>query len=96
MCIRDRLLEELDRKKETGWLELLKAYFDNECSLVNTAKAMYVHRNTLVYRLGKLKELMHYDWDNTYSREYMKQSVMILDFFWKKYGRNFEHFNPMH
>lgn len=90
------LLEELDRKKETGWLELLKAYFDNECSLVNTAKAMYVHRNTLVYRLGKLKELMHYDWDNTYSREYMKQSVMILDFFWKKYGRNFEHFNPMH
>ena len=78
MCIRDRLLEELDRKKETGWLELLKAYFDNECSLVNTAKAMYVHRNTLVYRLGKLKELMHYDWDNTYSREYMKLSLIHI------------------
>ena len=82
-------LEELDRRKNTGWLELLKNYFDNECSLVNTAKAMYVHRNTLVYRIGKLTELMHYDWDDIYNRDYMKQSILILNFYRKKYGEDF-------
>ena len=90
------LLAELDKKRGTKWLELLKMYFDNDCSLVNTAKAMYVHRNTLVYRLGKLKEIMHYDWDNTYSREYMKQSVFVLNFLRKKYGCRFENFDLTH
>jgi hypothetical protein len=85
-------LEVLDRKKQSGWLDLLKNYFDNECSLVNTAKAMFVHRNTLVYRLGKLTELMHYDWNNTYNRDYMKQSILILNFYRKKFGDNFGHF----
>lgn len=82
-------LDKLDREKDTQWLMLLKTYFDNECSLVNTAKALYVHRNTLVYRLGKLRELVHYDWDNLYNKDYMKQSILMLDFFRIKYGQSF-------
>lgn len=80
-------LERLDQEKKTGWMDLLKNYFDNECSLVNTAKAMYVHRNTLVYRIGKLTELMNYDWNDSYTKDYMKQSILVLDFFRKKYKR---------
>jgi hypothetical protein len=87
-------LEEMDRKKDTQWIELLKAYFDNDCSLVNTAKALYVHRNTLVYRITKMTELMRYDWDDGYNREYLKQSVTILDFFRKKYGDHFGQSRP--
>lgn len=81
-----KYLEEKDRAYQKGYLPLLKAFFDNECSLVNTAKATYMHRNTLVYRLGKIAEQMHYDWHNTYDRDYMKQSILLLDFYRKKYG----------
>ena len=79
-----KMLDELDRTTGSGWLPLLRCFFDNECSLVNTAKAAFVHRNTLVYRLNKLSELMHYDWHNNYDRDYMKQSILLLDFYRKK------------
>lgn len=83
-----KMLDELDRTTGSAWLQLLRCFFDNECSLVNTAKATFVHRNTLVYRLNKLSELMHYDWHNNYDRDYMKQSILLLDFYRKKYGKN--------
>lgn len=83
-----KMLDELDQTTGSGWLQLLRCFFDNECSLVNTAKAAFVHRNTLVYRLNKLSELMHYDWHNNYNRDYMKQSILLLDFYRKKYGKN--------
>lgn len=83
-----KMLDDLDRTTGSGWLPLLRCFFDNECSLVNTAKAAFVHRNTLVYRLNKLSELMHYDWHNNYDRDYMKQSILLLDFYRKKYGKD--------
>jgi Regulator of polyketide synthase expression len=38
-------------------IRTLKAYYDNHCNLVDTAKALYVHRNTVVYRLEKCEKL---------------------------------------
>ncbi|MCP1102133.1 carbohydrate diacid regulator [Aequitasia blattaphilus] len=37
-------------------LELLKAYFSNNLSLVDTAKELNIHKNTLQYRLDKIRE----------------------------------------
>lgn len=84
-----RHLDKIDRAENTEWIKLLKVFFDNECSLVNTAKALFVHRNTLVYRLNKLDSLMHYDWHEQYNRDYIKQSIMMLNFFKIKYGAKF-------
>ncbi|MBR5337822.1 MAG: helix-turn-helix domain-containing protein [Lachnospiraceae bacterium] len=84
-----RYLDKLDHSENGEWVSLLKAFFDNECSLVNTAKALFVHRNTLVYRLNKLKDLMYYDLHEQYNRDYIKQSIMMLHFFRIKYGVNF-------
>ena len=44
---------------------------------------------TETLRIGKLTELMHYDWDDIYNRDYMKQSILILNFYRKKYGEDF-------
>jgi len=84
-----RFLDRLDHTEDGEWINLLRVFFDNECSLVNTAKALFIHRNTLVYRLNKLKELMHYDMHDQYNRDYIKQSIMMLHFFRAKYGENF-------
>lgn len=42
-------------------LETLKAFFDNNLSILKTAKVIYVHRNTLLYRLRRVKEITGLD-----------------------------------
>ena len=38
-------------------LETLESYFSNDCSYERAAKALNVHRNTMVYRIKKIEEL---------------------------------------
>lgn len=39
-------------------LRTLKAYYENHCNLIETAKALHVHRNTVVYRIEKAEKLL--------------------------------------
>lgn len=45
----------------TTLLDTLQAFFDCNRSLQDTATVLFIHRNTLVYRLGKIKEKTGYD-----------------------------------
>ena len=62
-----------------------KCYLNNERSLVNTAQALFVHRNTLVYRVHKLTELLHDNLDDIYTRDYIKLSIRTLELFEEKF-----------
>jgi len=42
-------------------IDTLQSFFDNNLSICKTAKALYIHRNTLLYRLKKIKELTGLD-----------------------------------
>jgi carbohydrate diacid regulator len=42
-------------------LETLKVFFDNNLSISKTAQAIYIHRNTLLYRLRRVKEITGLD-----------------------------------
>ncbi|PHK49997.1 CdaR family transcriptional regulator [Staphylococcus edaphicus] len=44
-----RILEGLDKQS----IETLKCFFDNDLNITQTAKYLYIHRNTLLYRLEK-------------------------------------------
>ena len=54
-------LLDYDKAHGTDYTTLLKAYFENDCSTICTAKAVYCHKNTLTYKLGKIKEILGYD-----------------------------------
>lgn len=45
-------------------LHTLEVFLDSGCSLVKTSQALYIHRNTLIYRLNKIKEILTYDLDD--------------------------------
>jgi carbohydrate diacid regulator len=47
--------------KEPDLLKTLRAYFDQNLNLTKAAKELHIHRNTLIYRLGKIKELLGLD-----------------------------------
>ncbi len=50
-----------DRKNGTGYLEILEAFFENDCSILYTSRAIYCHKNTLNYKMNKIKDILGYD-----------------------------------
>ncbi|MFB9730335.1 PucR family transcriptional regulator [Haloechinothrix salitolerans] len=50
-------LNELDRERSTEYLDSLRCYFDAQCDLTEAARRLCVHRNTLRYRIGRIREL---------------------------------------
>ncbi|WP_053958980.1 PucR family transcriptional regulator [Sulfobacillus thermosulfidooxidans] len=56
------LLEERTYSRELLWT--LKVYLDSNGQAGEAAKRLYVHRNTLAYRLARLQELLGCDLKN--------------------------------
>ena len=52
---------DFDRSNGTKLMSTLEAYINNNGSLVNTAKQLYIHTNTLKYRLNKIHTLANID-----------------------------------
>lgn len=51
-------LKNYDKEQNTEFYQTLYYYLANERSMVKTAKAMGIHRNTLSYRIGRICELI--------------------------------------
>lgn len=56
-----------------------KCYLDNERSVTKTSAELFVHRNTILYRIKKIQELLDEDLDNAYIRDYVRLSIRILE-----------------
>ncbi|MFB9328470.1 PucR family transcriptional regulator [Paenibacillus aurantiacus] len=52
-----RRLNQLEVKERAELLRTLRAYYDNHCHIADTAKQLFVHRNTVIYRLDKCEQL---------------------------------------
>ena len=52
------VLETFDKKNGTDYLNTLVTLVVHNCSIEETAKALFVHYNTVRYRLRKIKELL--------------------------------------
>ena len=48
-----------DDGKRQDYIELLRAYIENDRSLERTAAALYLHRNTVNYRIQKMKSMLN-------------------------------------
>lgn len=75
-----RAIFEQDSKKGTEKLRILFAFLCNRKSLVDTAKKLFIHRNTLVYQLNQIKDLLTCDLSDDYSCEYMRMSIRYLKY----------------
>jgi purine catabolism regulator len=61
-------LVEYDRTQGTDLLETLTSYFAHNGNLSQTAEALFVHRNTLLYRMDRIREISGHDLDNPETR----------------------------
>ena len=58
------LLREYDLANDAALLKTLQSYIDNGLNAKETAAELYLHRNTLTYRLNKIRELTDIDFEN--------------------------------
>lgn len=73
------LLKEIDEKGGSEYIITLRNFFDNNQSISDTASAMYLHRNTISYRLNKIRKIIEDDFDNPLVRLHMYISFIIDD-----------------
>jgi hypothetical protein len=58
---RSRLAALFEALQEEEVLTMIKAFIDNDGRLAETARALFIHRNTLIYRLDKFKNETGWD-----------------------------------
>lgn len=78
-------LYEYDQKHRTDYVDILKLFFENDCSITQTANATYYHQNTLKYKVKAIKEILGYDIMNNENRVKIMISLYLMqlgeDFF---------------
>ncbi|CAM4086440.1 PucR family transcriptional regulator [Saccharibacillus endophyticus] len=78
---RERFIEEvegLDVVLEDGEaLTTLETFFQMNCNVSETAKRLYIHRNTLIYRLDKIKQETGLDVRNFADAVLMKLALLL-------------------
>lgn len=50
-----------DEENGSEYMYILEKFFENECSILYASKELYCHKNTLTYKLNKIKEILGYD-----------------------------------
>lgn len=71
-------LMDYDEENGTDYVEILEAYFKNECNIVETSKALYCHKNTMAYKINKIKEVLGYDITSNENRMKIMVSFYIM------------------
>lgn len=61
-------IADYDRENQTEYLETIRTFFSQNYSINNTAKKMFIHYNTILYRLNKIKTLFGIDLNNEEER----------------------------
>ncbi|TLS38420.1 CdaR family transcriptional regulator [Pseudalkalibacillus caeni] len=68
----------------SSYVDTLEAFFENNLNIQQTSDALFIHRNTLIYRLNKVKEETGYD------PRYFKDALTLRIAIWiskKKAGK---------
>ncbi len=73
-----KVLLDYDMTNRTSYAETLYQYLVCERNIAATAKALYMHRNTLVYRLKKIASMVDIDYENFNERQHIILSYELV------------------
>ena len=76
----DKILGDLvfyDKVNNTDYVEILINYFENNCRVVETANALYIHRNTMNYKINKIEEILDINLSDIGDRSKIYIALMI-------------------
>ncbi len=70
----------IENENNFSLLETLRYYLKNNCNLINTSQEMFIHRNTLIYRLNKIKKILNSNLENQTLKNELMNAIMIHDY----------------
>ena len=70
-------LAEYDRNNQSDMLETLKVYLDSDRNAQRCANLLYLHRNSLQYRVRRIQEIADVDLENPDERTYLRLSLFL-------------------
>ena len=73
------ILRKHDRDNGTQYFETFREYLLQERDIPRTAKALIIHRTTLLYRLNKIRALISSNLDDPWQRMYLTLSLWLLE-----------------
>lgn len=73
-------LEAYDLQHDLDYMDTLRMFLLSDCNLLETAARMHAHRNTIVYRIRKIKDILHTELDNS-----MIKFDLLLAFYIREY-----------
>ncbi|MCR8745738.1 PucR family transcriptional regulator [Romboutsia lituseburensis] len=71
---------EHDKNHGMDLMGTLKCYFQNNRHLLKTSQELFIHRNTLIYRLSTIKDLLKIDLDDAMIDLELFNSILIYEF----------------
>ncbi|MCD7755551.1 MAG: helix-turn-helix domain-containing protein [Firmicutes bacterium] len=69
-----------DRANGTNMAQLLRCYLDNDCNVSQTARESFIHRNTMLNKLDKLREILGVSMKDANIREQLRFSFHVVDY----------------
>ncbi|NLY39330.1 MAG: hypothetical protein GX044_08540 [Firmicutes bacterium] len=69
-----------DQENGSNYYQTLRVYMNNDKNLVESAKALFIHRNTLVYRINKIMEIINLDLNNENIKSHLLISFVMIDY----------------
>lgn len=67
-------------EKNPYFFETLKVYLNTERNIAVSSKLLYIHRNTMIYRIKRLEEEMGCDFSDFYTRKSLLFSIDIIEY----------------
>ena len=72
-------LIDFDYENRTKYMDVLRDFFANDCSITQTSAATFYHQNTLKYKVKNIKEILGYDITTNENRVRIMLALYMLD-----------------
>ena len=66
-------------ERDSRLWETLVCYVKSGFNMVQTAKKLFIHRGTLIYRLNQIQEITEIKWEGWKDKMYLAWSVFLMD-----------------
>ena len=76
-----------DTLNGTNFIDTIYVYLINDHSLSEASKILYLHKNTVLYRLDRIKELFGINFDSTKEKAAYLYSIVLLYYLLNKVNK---------
>lgn len=71
------IIERYDRENQNDLLHTLEVYLENDCNAQKCGRLLFLHRNSLAYRIHRIREITGCDLSDAEERSYLRISFLL-------------------